>query len=201
MSSVAELYVVVALLEISSWIYELAQRELQLSLAMGPSIFISPYWPPSKTWNIIGCLVRDSHLSWTCSCTVVWHYVKLSHTIRHLSYLDLSYFTCACCQPLLPNTEISPKHHLSCYGFRVLTSDFQFSVLAKCQVHEPYCKLLKIGGFNGSDDTALNIGMNNKEIIMQGQMSRKHTWLLNTEKSALISRLIHLRKSLWKRKG
>lgn len=52
-------------------------------------------------------------------------------------------------------------------------------------MHQPYYKLLKIGVCNGSADTALNIGMNSTTIIMQGQMGKKNTWLLNAENKLL----------------
>lgn len=170
---------------------------------MGPSSFYFLYaglFP--KKEHYLAVLWKTFLLSWTCSCTVLWHYIKLSCIIRHL---DLFYFTHTCCQPLfLAKYGAQPKtNYCSCFGFKCPDQcDFQFSsVLAKCQVHQPYYKFLKTGVCNGSADTGLNIGMNNIIIIMEGEMSKKDMIVEHSKRAVLINHLIHLRKLLWKRKG
>lgn len=97
-----------------------------------------------KREHYLAVLWKTFLLSWTCSCTVLWHYVKLSCIIRHL---DLFYFTRTCCQPLfLAKYGAQPKtNHCSCFGFKCPDQcDFQFSlVLAKCQVHQLITKSWK----------------------------------------------------------
>lgn len=116
LSSTAKLYAGI-LPEWMSWLWE----SYRLSPAVGPSsLFLSSRWPASKKqYYWLPC--ERLMLSWTCSCTVFWHYVKLSCTIRHLNLL---YFACTCCQPVFfAKYGVLPKINCClCFEFRTLTS-------------------------------------------------------------------------------
>lgn len=106
------------------------------SHAVGPPPFyFSTLAYFQKREHYLAVLWKTFLLSWTCSCAVLWHYIKLSCFIRHL---DLFYFTLTCCQPLfLAKCGAQPKtNHCSCFGFKCLTSvissSLQFWPNAKC---------------------------------------------------------------------
>lgn len=91
-----------------------------------------------KREHYLAALWKTFLFNWTCSCTVLWHYVKLSSTIRCLDlllHLRLLSTTLSCQIWSLAQNKSLLVLWIQCPDW----SDFQLSsVLAKCQVHQPY---------------------------------------------------------------